>query len=588
MSDTVVRRLATFAPPVLVALFALPFLLHQNSWWEWGNAYWMLERQSAHVAAHGVPTLFLHIDSGTFNPFFAYYAGFLFSVLAYPAALLGVWPVYAATVVAAIVGGYLGIWWTARNLGLSPQLAILPALTYTTTPWVVGEIYGRGAWAELIAVNAAAVLLGGLTALLWHPERGRGPAIAALIGSAAVIAGTHNLTLLMSAIVLPPLILAALPLRPAGSAPIVPEAARAVGAIALGVGLTAAWLIPNAWFGPSTWIAQTDFVDNELGRAPALYAFSNIFSPWPAIPGPQSAQTIYAQAPTLAILWSLIAFGVILWARRRHPDQVMLAIAATVALGIALALLIVNRAWWLHFPRLVKTVQYPVRLLPLLAMVAALATAIGLLTLRGPSRRWLVGALVAVLGVQVGAGVWVVVHSKSASVLPTAPIHPRDIRTGAEPKSFSGRGLIAALQFRVANRETSPGPNARPPAVRQADRVTSDTATLTGTGRVGDRSVAKVQWSPFVRVTGDARITGRDGYGLAQVTVTRTDPDGRWSATAEATRPWQLVVGRIISLLSALGIAAWAIAGLRRRRRDRAGGAARADTPLTERETVGV
>ena len=54
-----VRRLTTFVPPLLVGLFALPFILRQNSWWEWGNAYWLLERQTAYVSDHGLPTLFL-------------------------------------------------------------------------------------------------------------------------------------------------------------------------------------------------------------------------------------------------------------------------------------------------------------------------------------------------------------------------------------------------------------------------------------------------------------------------------------------------------------------------------------------------
>ena len=160
------RRLATFVPPLLVALLALPFIQRQNSWWEWSNAYWLLERQTEHVSAHGVPTLFLNNVSGAFNPFYTFYAGFTLSVLAYPAAVIGAWPVFAGTVVAAIVCGYVGIWWTARNLGLSPQLAVLPGLVFTTAPYVLSEIYGRGAWAELVAVNAAAVLLGALTAML--------------------------------------------------------------------------------------------------------------------------------------------------------------------------------------------------------------------------------------------------------------------------------------------------------------------------------------------------------------------------------------------------------------------------------------
>ena len=137
-----------------------------------------------------------------------------------------------------MVGGYLGIWWTARNLGLSRQLAILPGLTFATTPYVLSEMYGRGAWAELVAVNAAAVVFGAVTALLWRPEpaRSRGPALAALVAASALVAGTHNITLMLSVALLPLMLLALLPLRGRSRTPIVPELGWAVAAVALGVG----------------------------------------------------------------------------------------------------------------------------------------------------------------------------------------------------------------------------------------------------------------------------------------------------------------------------------------------------------------
>jgi hypothetical protein len=150
-------------PPLLVGLLALPFILWQNSWWEWATPFWLLQRQAAHVSAHGVPTLFLHTASGAFNPFYAFYGGFTLSALAYPAAAIGAWPVIVAATEAAMVGGYLGIWWTARNLGLSHRLAVLPPLTFSTTPYLLSDLYGRGAWAEFLAVNAAAVVLGAAT-----------------------------------------------------------------------------------------------------------------------------------------------------------------------------------------------------------------------------------------------------------------------------------------------------------------------------------------------------------------------------------------------------------------------------------------
>ncbi len=565
------RRIATYVPPLLVALFALPFILRQNSWWEWGNAYWLLERQTAYVSAHGVPTLFLHNASDAYNPFYVYYSGFTLSLLAYPAALFGAWPVFVASVVAAMVAGYLGIWWTARNLGLSPQLAILPGLTFATTPYLLSEIYGRGAWAELVAVNTAAVVLGAVTALVWRPQRARsrGPAIAALVASSAFLAGTHNITLMVSGVLLPLMLLALLPLRGRGRGPILPALAWTAAAVALGVGLTAAWLLPNVWFGPSTAVADpSNFNNNTFAETFGLLKLSNVFSPLPRLPPELPGRWLYAQAPTIVAAWSLVAFGVILGLRRRSPSRVLPAMGALLALGVALSLLIVHSPWWTSFPKLLQTVQFSYRLIPYLAMVVALAATIGLTTLRGWIGRCMTAALVAIVAVQVGAGVWIVTQSAASAASPVALARHDDLTAAGEPVSFALPGLVVQYQFHIVNHFIGPIPKQKTAAVLHiGDPTTADTSGFDAVGHVGDRMMAPVVWSPFVKVTGDARIDGREGLGRTVINVTNTDAKGRWKATVETAHPWQLTVGRLISLLSAMAIAALGLIGRRRRRR---------------------
>lgn len=592
------RRIATFVPPLLVGLLAVPFILHQNAWWEWTTAFWLLERQTDFVAAHGIPTMFLHTDSGAFDAFYVFYAGFTFSVLAYPAAVVGAWPVFAASCAAAMVAGYVGIWWTARNLGLSHRLAILPGLAFATTPYLLTELYGRGSWAELVGANAAAVVLGGLTSLVWRAGGNRGRALAALTGGGAVLAGTHNLSLLMATLVLPIVVAALMPLapRPAGLRGGARALGTGLGAIAAGVGLTGAWLLPNLWLGPDTYVASAKLSATTLHGGGALVRLSNVLSPWPRVPA-GFAGSIYAQISVLALAWALAALLTIAWARRRAPDRVVAAATALIATGGVLLALVVHPSWWLSFPRLLQAVQSPVRLLPYVAMVIALAIAVALTALpSGRARRVLMAVLVAAIGVQGAIGIFIAVDTKAAATLATAPLLQHgEVRADAEPPAFSAPHIAAQFQFRVLEHPRGPQPR-EGVGLRLGAIATSTDATMAGTGRVGERLVTSVVRSPLVRLEGDLRDAGRTKLGNMVVAITRTDLAGRWSATVgpacgstcvealSGDAPWPLLAGRLLTLLSTLMVIAVAGRGVLRRRRVPSvaadGAAAPEDPPL--------
>jgi hypothetical protein len=574
------RRLATYVPPLLVALLALPFVLRQNSWWEWGNAYWLLERQTAHVSAHGLPTLFLHTNDGSFNPVYVFYAGPLFSVLAYPAAVAGPWTAFAAATVVALVAGYLGIWQTARNLGLSRALAILPALTFTTTPYVLGDLYGRGAWAELIAVNAVAVLLGGFTTLLFQPARGRVAPFAAMVVATATITGAHNLTAFMCALVLPFVVVALWLLVPG------PLAGRRVGAllvgagaIALGAGLTAAWLLPNLWYSHDTIAASPLVNDPPLTHSGHLLDLSNLLAIWPKTPPEASTRWLFVQIPALAAAWSLAALLPLAGRGRRAPARTLAAVGGLLVVGLGLFLLIADGSWWMHFPSLFKTIQYPYRLVPYLAIVIGLAMVIGIATVgSGRAGRLMVGALVLVVGLQVASAYWTSWASEPMGI-DGAGAKVGDLRASKRPASFTG---LSEAQFRVfKGGDKVTLPYAR---MKVANPVTADDGQLSGKSAVGDLQLTELIWSKLVRVSGDARISGHDDAGQTLVTVTRTDAGGRWSARIERAHPWPLVAGRIISLFSGAILATLGAAVLLGRRRRSVAAPAPAPTATPARE----
>jgi hypothetical protein len=610
LSPVTERRIVTFLPPLFVAALLIPFAVRQNAWYEWENAYWFLQRQAEHVSAHGVPTLFLHTKDGSFYPFFLYYGGFTIGLLAYPAALFGAWPVFLASMVVAVVGGYLGIWWTALSLGLSRRLAVLPALVYATTPYVLSDAYGRGAWAELVGVNAVAVMLGGWTALLRADARYPKLALAALVGSGAVLAGTHNVTLLMTAAVLPLIVLALLPFTSAGMerAAVLTRLGRGVIAAVLGVGLTAAWLVPNLWLGPKTYISQVTLSQEGFVATAPFVRITNVLSPWPIVPAEfKDVMWIYAQGPVLAIVWVTVAFAITLVASRRGGGVsrgVVASSMALVVLGIALLELITHPTWWPSLPRLVQTLQMPMRLLPFVAIITAVVVAVLVVGLgRQRARGPLMAGLVIAVAVQALIAVYVVTSGQPGVALTATPVRHGAVTVDGEPSPFSGPGEIVPGQFRVLNKPQGDQRVVAAVAAELDSQLTSDAGTLRGTAKVGDRIVTDIVASPLVRVSGDARVSGRTDKGLTLLEVTRTDAGGVFQATVQAqcalclssagSSAWQLRVGRLITLLSfALLLTAGVVSvgrvrQERRRQRAEAAQAPQASVAVDEQLPVG-
>ena len=106
----------------------------------------LLERQSAYVAAHGTPTFFLHhLHRGVLPA-----QPLLRRPNARGAGLPGgghraMARVRGVDIIVAVLAGYFGMCWTARNLGLSRELAVLPAATLRRRHTSHARL-GPGAW----------------------------------------------------------------------------------------------------------------------------------------------------------------------------------------------------------------------------------------------------------------------------------------------------------------------------------------------------------------------------------------------------------------------------------------------------------
>jgi hypothetical protein len=208
----------------------------------------------------------------------------------------------------------------------------------------------------------------------------------------------------------------------------------------------------------------------------------------------------------------------------------------------------------------VQTVQMPMRLLPFVAMITAVAVTVllaGLGQLR--ARRPLMAALVIVVAAQALTAIYVVVSNKPGVALTATVVHRDDIRVEEEPSPFSGPQEVVPYQFRVLGQPKGDQKVVAGVPSTLDSPLTSDAATIRGVAPVGARIATDVVDSPLVRISGDARVAGRDDNGRILIEVTRTDANRGFTATVRGQcalclstdgGPWQLRVGRLITLLS--------------------------------------
>jgi hypothetical protein len=419
-------------------------------------------------------------------------------------------------------------------------------------------------------------------------QRGRDwSALAAVTASVAVIAGTHNLTLLLSVIVLPPALIALVLLRPrSADAPLWPAAVRAVGAAALGLGLVAAWLLPNLWYGRDTLISQAWVNDQYLEESfNGVNNLGNLLAPWPKVPAQIPGRWVYPQAPTLVLIWVVAMLAVVL-VRRRRPLRTTASSVVLLALTAGLLVVVGNPRWWLHFPSQLHAIQYPFRLMSYVAIAVALGAIAGLrhLPASGSARQLGIATLAVAVAVQVVGGAYVATQSQGTDNKGFAAPQVGDVHADTVPTAFGDDTALTPAQFKVLEHPTVRGKVSRDVVFAIDDPLTSETADIAGTQPPGSQVLAPVSWSPFLRIIGDASLAGRDKDGMAVLRIDAVRSSGRWEARAAGATPGPMAVGRAISAVSVLIVIALIAAAVvrARRRRRRVPEPAVASAPPTE------
>lgn len=262
---------------------------------------------------------------------------------------------------------------------LAPAAALLVGTLYLTNPYTLFTAYERTAFAELLAAALLPLLLAALLpsadrplpvlatalplALLWVTN-----APAAVIGSYA-----------LAVIVL--LRLALLARSPATRPQLLPFALRAAAATALALALAAFYIVPA--------VLERPWVQIALATVPGMRPEDNTLFHHTSDP---FHDAVLRSASRLALLLLAFTLAALLTAFRTSSGRrALLALLAVLTLLIGALLTNLSLPLWHHLPEL-AFLQFPWRLLALLAPIAALALGLALPCL--PRRTLLASALI--------------------------------------------------------------------------------------------------------------------------------------------------------------------------------------------------
>jgi hypothetical protein len=384
----------------LVCLFVLSPALFTP--WGFGpdftNHLWLVWQQSQAISAHGHPTLYLQQPGGIFEPFYGFYGGTLYAVAGAASALIGghTYLVYVASIGAATAFAYGGLWWLGRMVGLGRGVAHVPAFTFVTAAYYLTDLYARGAWPEFIALSAVPMFVASGVCLLtgsWRPL----PVLAFVIAT-VFLSGSHNITLLWTAVIVGPVAVVTL-LVARSHRPSLRAIAAIVGLAIVSVGI-------NAWF----LLLDLSHSSDTLAGSPAggmawqitkyFDTIGVIFDPLRQTPSQSNTAGLTIAAPLAALVVSVV-IAALAWPVARRIGAWLWSLWAVLLATTAglVVLMTMPESWWNTLGSPFILIQFPYRLAGWLALAITLLLAVSLRLAKEltAGRRRLVTVLVVAL-----------------------------------------------------------------------------------------------------------------------------------------------------------------------------------------------
>lgn len=553
---------------LVILLVASPLLLTRDGFApDFTNELWLSSYQQHAISAHLHPTLYLQTQQVVFQPLFAFYGGTLFAITGGLGALLGGSTVLAFEImtVAAIAAAYGGLFWLARQLGVRGVAAHAPAIVFVTSAYYITDLYGRGAWPELLATSMLPLVIASALRVVRGPPR-VAPGVC-LVAASVVFSGSHNISLLLG-VTVTALALAVywiasgrpreLPWR---------RMAAAAGLFALGVCLNGWFLVPDVRFSHDTLIST----QINLWSATSIYnAAGLIFNPLRSAPANPEAPALYLQIPVIALAWGLLAIP-LAWRYKRLRAGVVTALAVVVGLLVV----IMSEGVYSALPQLFQEIQFPYRLQTYVVLACAGLVMLGALALTRRARngratgadRVLAGGLGLALAFGVALCAWQMwvpnthggiegwfrsLTDRSEAVASVPP---------ALPASWNASNNYGDRTLPVVGAE-------RQIAFNPSGLVNSDRVAGRGVFPPGLQPFAtNISGGPnFVHVGGGVHVVGRTAQGTLVLARNRNG-SGAIPFEVSPRQSGAVVLGRVVTLAAAAILLTLGLAGAVRWRR---------------------
>jgi hypothetical protein len=530
----------------LIVALTWPIIRGNSYGADWPVHLWFLRHQGDSLLHDGRPSLFAHGADGAFYPFFAFYGGTLYAIGGLLVVSLGDAGRHGYVVVwvLAYILGYGGWVWLGRMAGLGRWAVHAPPVLFLTSPYLVTLVYVRGDWPEFVALCSIPLLVASaLSVLLADQLRAR--SAVALVFATILFTGSHNVTLLWGGTLLAALGLVLYVCSPRIRRQVTGRGvARVAGLVVPAVPLNAWFLVPDLVYQGRTVIAGIHYahwrytVANTMG-----------FIDQPLLGLKRYRINQYdLTLPILAMAWAASVAALTL-RRTWRTSWMLLFLSLEVLITLLVITMVTHGSLILHLPRPYVMIQYTFRLENYILLAVAGGVLVGLVLVNKAvswMRRLAWVSLATVVAISAGGA-----------------FRQIDVPVQDNPKLPLWTSHIASVGDYADGTPPEVPPGRRRVLFFSPDQIRHDRIRATVDAQPGELFQTNLVVMPALIHIDGARLIGngilRFGDNILPYAVLRVDADaipGAARITVRGASPWPVVVGRILSLLGVLGLAA--------------------------------